>query len=359
MSDHTPDLEQARRYLLTLASCEPVIFQTFSDRDELKIKRPGKKDYDPNAKVGHGTLETNADATPLEHLNAKGAGVYVMVNTGDGKGRTTENVVRVRALFIDTDGAPLPTDTPLLPHLIVQSSPGRWHLYWLVDGLELADFATLQKALAEHYGTDPSIHDLPRVMRLPGFYHCKAEPVMVQLLEAHDHPAYTPADIFKAWPFLTERLEQERLAEAERERRRADILRRAAERRAQPSTDTSDQARAKKLLQAHHDTVASAGDGSRHETLKRAARALGGYVAGGYLEAHEVEDALRAAAEVCGLPDGEAADVIRWGLDKGAEKPLELPDRGDPQITLLSGKRPRSRASRIHARMRGWARGRA
>jgi hypothetical protein len=57
----------------------------------------------------------------------------------------------------------------------------------VVDGLELADFSTLQKALAEHYGTDSSVHDLPRVMRLPGFYHCKADLMMVQLLEAHKH----------------------------------------------------------------------------------------------------------------------------------------------------------------------------
>lgn len=283
-----------------------------------------------------------------------------MINEGSGRGRKTGNVVRVRAVFVDTDGAPFPALLPLKPHMVVQSSPGRWHLYWKVNGLELADFSTLQEALAEHYGTDPSIKDLPRVMRLPGFYHCKAEPVMVKLLEAHDHAPYRPADLFTAWPFLPERLEAERQAEAEREAQRAAILARAAERKANPTQDTSDQGRAKGLLQAHHDTVAAAGDGGRHLTLQRSARALGGYVASGTLEAHEVVDVLTAAATVCGLPEGEAADVIRWGLTKGAEDPLELEKSDRPQIIFTRNpNRPKSRSSRVHSRMRGWARGRA
>jgi len=325
----TFDTPQAARFLNLLAGDDLVTFQTFSDREELKVKRPGRKDYDPNAKVGHGTLETRADAALLENLNAKGAGVYVMVNVGDGNGRTAKNVVRVRALFIDTDGAPFPANLPLTPHLIVQSSPGKWHLYWLVSGLELCDFATLQKALAKHYGTDLSIHDLPRVMRLPGFYHHKAEPVMVQLLEAHAHPPYNAADIFTAWPFLPEQLDRERQAEAEKEQHRAELLKLAAERRANlPDDADRDRRRALAILAAHHDRVANASSGTRHETLKESAYALGGYVGSGYLEAHEVEDVLSAAAEVCGLPDGEAAEVIRWGLDKGAEKPLELTPNG-------------------------------
>lgn len=322
----TPDLLQARRFLAVLAGQEPVTFQTFSDREELKVKRPGKKDYDPNAKVGHGTLERNEDAAPLEHLNARGAGVYVMVNEGNGKGRTAKNVTRVRALFIDTDGAPFPAHLPLKSHLIVQSSPGNWHLYWLVTGLELSGFGTLQQALAEHYGTDPSVKDLPRVMRLPGFYHRKAEPVMVQLLEAHHHAPYTPADTFTAWPFLTERLEQERALEAEKEKRRTQLIKAVAERRfaAPPEDDDRERRRVLALLQAHHDRVANAGDGTRHETLKDSAYTLGGYVGGGYLARDEVEGELSSAAEACGLPEGEAEGVIRWGLDKGAEKPLEL-----------------------------------
>lgn len=348
----------ARTFLNTLAGDEPVTFQTFSDKDELKVKRGSGKLYDPNARILHGRLEEHVDA--LIDLNRRGAGVHVMVNAGDLRGRAARSVFRVRAVFIDTDGVPYPAPLPLKPHLVVQSSSGRWHLYWLLSGLELSDFGVLQEALAERYGTDPSIKDLPRVMRLPGFFHRKAEPVMVELLEAHDHAPYSPTDIFTAWPFLPERLEVEKRIEAEKAAQRAAILARAAERKANPTVGTSDQARAMALLQGHHDTVAAAWDGTRHLTLQRSARALGGYVAGGVIEAHEVIEVLTAAANVCGLPEGEAADAIRWGLRKGAEDPLELRESSGPKITSTRDpRRPKSRSSRIHFRMRGWAHGRA
>lgn len=322
----------AARFLEPLARTGPVTFQTFSDRDELKTRRPDGTVYDPNARILHGTLLQHR--TTLESLNAEGAGVYVMVNQGDGRGRRSGNVVRVRALFIDTDGAPFPLEPPLKPHLVAESSPGRWHLYWLVDGLELGDFSTLQEAFAEHYGTDPSVKDLPRVMRLPGFYHCKAEPVMVQLLEAHDHAPYRPADLFAAWPSLPERLEAEHRAKAEIEAQRDAILTRAAERK--KSSTCEDGGRAKALLQGHHDRVAAALPGVRHSTLLRSARTLGGYVAGGLLEPQDAQDVLTAAAGVCGLPEPEAAAVVRWGLAKGVENPLELEERPKPVQTSVT-----------------------
>ena len=355
------DLEQTHRFLNILAKDEPVTFQTFSDRDELKVKRPGKKDYDPNAKIMHGTLSTPEDAELLTRLNSKGAGVYVMVNAGDSQGRTAKNVVRVRALFIDTDGAPHPADLPLEPHLVVQSSPGRWHLYWLVDGVLLDSFMTLQKALAEHYGTDPSVNDLPRVMRLPGFYHCKAEPVRVELLEANDHAPYSPEDVFGAWPFLTEKLEQDRAAQVEREKRRAELLREAKERRALPKVDDDpERKRALAILDGHFDRVVNAQDGTKHNTLRSSARTLGGYVASGYLDVQEVTKKLKDAAKVGDYSESKAADAIAWGLARGQDDPLKLEKNETAQITFArSQDRPRSRRSRQVARMKQVIRGRA
>ena len=352
------DLGQAVRFLTILAPNEPVTFQTFSDKDELKVKRLGKKDYDPNAKIMHGTLVDHR--TVLERLNQRGAGVYVMVNAGDGKGRTAKNVRRIRALFIDTDGAPYPADLPLEPHLVVQSSPGRWHLYWLVDGVLLDSFSTLQAALAEYYGTDPSVKDLPRVMRLPGFYHCKAEPVIVKLLEANDHAPYSPSNIFSAWPFLTEKLEQERTAQLEKEQRRAELLAEAKERRALPKVDDDpERKRTLAILDGHFDRVARAQGGTKHNTLRSSARTLGGYVASGYLEAHEVVQKLTEAAKVGDYSESKAAEAIAWGLARGQDDPLKLEESAAKVIFTRSPERPKSRSSRVHNRMRGWDRGRA
>lgn len=118
----------------------------------------------------------------LEQKNSQGCGVFVAINEG---GQRASDITRVRAVFADTDGAPLePIVAALKPHIIVESSPGRWHVYWLVaDGFPLDRFKPVQTAIARRFGTDPSINDLPRVMRLPGFNHQKREPYRCRLIQ--------------------------------------------------------------------------------------------------------------------------------------------------------------------------------
>src|SRR5262245_41555574 len=43
----------------------------------------------------------------LAELNMKGAGIFVAFNLTDGKGRAKKNVLAIRALVLDLDGAPL------------------------------------------------------------------------------------------------------------------------------------------------------------------------------------------------------------------------------------------------------------
>ncbi len=65
--------------------------------------------------------------------------------------------------------------------------------------------------------------------------------------------------------------------------------------------------------------------GERHDTLYRAAHALGGLVASGELDEAEVVAELRAASRACGLPDHEAARAITDGLSTGKAKPRYRP----------------------------------
>lgn len=176
----TPDLSAASRFLDLLAEGEAVTFQTFSDRG--KSGAP--------ARILHGYLDEHA--VELQRLNTAGAGVFWMVSCGDGKGRTASNVTAVRALFVDLDGAPLApvAACAVQPHAVVESSPGRFHAYWMVTGCDLAQFAGLQKALAAKFGGDASVHDLPRVMRLPGFVHRKGEPFVSRVLELQQIQPY-------------------------------------------------------------------------------------------------------------------------------------------------------------------------
>ncbi len=118
-----------------------------------------------------------ADLLPtLQRSNAEGAGIFLTINqTKVGKRRRAQDVVAVRALFVDSDGTPMPGAWKLAPSLIaVRGNPGKWHAYWrLKPGEDMARWPNAQKALAELYGTDPAVHDLPRVMRVPGFKHLK------------------------------------------------------------------------------------------------------------------------------------------------------------------------------------------
>lgn len=169
------DLQMAERFLKVLDSCGVFTFQTFDDNKNRK--NPAL------AKVFHGTFQEHQDS--LCKLNGMGAGVFVMVNEGDGVRkserntcRTNDNVIRVRAIFVDLDGTPI---EPVLeakppPHLTVESSPGKWHCYWLVTGCPIEKFKQIQISLATKFGGDKKVNDHARVLRLPGFYHQKSTP---------------------------------------------------------------------------------------------------------------------------------------------------------------------------------------
>jgi hypothetical protein len=173
-----PDQTEAQFFLDLLdPNVDRWTFQTFDDS-------PAKHPH--LARVLHGSLDQHWGE--LAALNQQGAGVFVTVNETDLKGRAAVNVVRVRALFADLDGQPLGAaldalqDAGMVPHMIVSTSPGRWHLYMLVDRFPLALFKPGQKRLIKLLGSDPSVHDLPRVMRLPGFWHRKREPYFVGVM---------------------------------------------------------------------------------------------------------------------------------------------------------------------------------
>ncbi len=186
----TPNLSEAQRFLDLLGLGENFTFMTIADQKEDR-HRALASGYTPLSltRVRHGTLIQHTG--DLASMNREGAGVFVMVNEGDGlihKGRRTcrteASVTRVRALFVDLDGSPL---EPVLSHcihpsVIVETSPGRWHAYWLTDGCTLDDFKPSQKRLIRQFNSDKAVCDLPRVMRLPGFYHQKAEPFMTKII---------------------------------------------------------------------------------------------------------------------------------------------------------------------------------
>ena len=93
------DYDEAERFLILLdPEAERFTFQTFDENKERKDKSL--------TSVIHGSLAEVFDR--LCALNDRGAGVFVTINETDFRGRSAENVVRVRAFFIDNDGTPQP-----------------------------------------------------------------------------------------------------------------------------------------------------------------------------------------------------------------------------------------------------------
>ncbi len=164
-------------------------FQTFKDNKDLKcstnlirqVSISGDVypigDFDFSKKI----IDVNI-IRGLEKLNDLGAGIYLTINETDGKGRKKENINRIRAIFGDFDGVPLPQTWENDPSLIVETSQGKYHVYWLTDDTPMEGFTQLQKAIAFKFKSDPVVHDLPRIMRVPGFWHKKGEPFMTRII---------------------------------------------------------------------------------------------------------------------------------------------------------------------------------
>ncbi len=188
-------MAEAERFLTLLdEAAESFCFQTFDDRGQ----RPAL------AKTLHGTLPDLFDT--LDQFNRSGSGVFLAVNeVAPGSARTTEHVLRVRAVFADFDPPKTqgpPEVYPIAPVIEVESSPGKRHVYWTIDDLPLEDFRPLQRAIVAALGSDPALVDLPRVMRLPGFRHMKdpARPHWVRLIATDERLPYRPEDLKRAFP---------------------------------------------------------------------------------------------------------------------------------------------------------------
>jgi hypothetical protein len=205
------DRAEAARFLALLdPSAVAFTFQTLDDNEERKTqrdktnaqrKKEGKQTLkDPFARVLNGTLDKHWET--LVGLNDQGAGVFVTVNETDGKGRERPNIKRVRAVFVDLDGAPLePTlQAKSAPHVVVESSPSHYHPYWFVTGIALDAFKPMQKALLARFNGDPSVCDLSRVMRLPGFLRRKGEPVLTRVIHTSERAPYTAAELAEIIP---------------------------------------------------------------------------------------------------------------------------------------------------------------
>jgi len=162
-----PDWRAVKLHVAALTgdAATPVTIQTFDDR------------HQDGSLAGwrHGRLIDPEMQKWIVTRYKRGAGVFITINETDGQGRRGENIKRYRAAFVDLDGAPLPASWPLEPSFVVESSPGKYHIYWLLtSGADFVSWLDLQARLAAYYKGDRAMADVARVLRLVGFDHMKS-----------------------------------------------------------------------------------------------------------------------------------------------------------------------------------------
>lgn len=165
-----------------------------------------------SAQILHGHLD-KCIAT-LTELNTSGSGVFVCVNETDLKGRKSDNIIRVRALSADFDAPDSHRVEWLLslslpPNMIIESSPGKHHAYWVfnVGEISLTEFRPLQQRIAMALESDEKICDPSRVLRVAGFWHQKAEPFLTNICHIGDY--YTAGQVRKFVLSLTPKTKTE------------------------------------------------------------------------------------------------------------------------------------------------------
>ena len=199
------DITAARAFITALTGSPdtPVVFQTFDDNRKRKDARP-KGTHDPYARVISGRMAEHFDT--LANLNKQGAGIFITVQECKPGKRSNDNITSIRAAINDFDGDNAvalaeAAASKLPPSIVVESSPGKRHLYWLTspDTFELSEYTPFIESMVAITGADDNAKDLARVLRVPGFDHCKGERHRVTMLNDNAFLIYGKQDIADAF----------------------------------------------------------------------------------------------------------------------------------------------------------------
>ncbi|ACC84354.1 VapE domain-containing protein [Nostoc punctiforme] len=260
------------------------LFQTFDDNEKRKDESLTRQLY--------GAFDECKNE--LVKLNNKDAGIFVTINQTAGNTRKTEDITYVRALYADCDKNGLPEHCHLEPSVIVNTSNvngiQKGHIYWLLeDNEKLNQFKSSQQSIISHYESDKKVHDLPRVMRLPGFFHRKGEPQLVKLAYCNPSVRYrNQNEVIDLIPAKVYAQESEKTI---------------------PS-----------ILQKQIDKVSKATEGSRNNTLNEASFIAGGAIREGVIDEDDAFESLFDAASETGLPEKEISTTIKKSIKAGKDK---------------------------------------
>lgn len=194
------NLVEAGRFLVALDPdpCATFGFRTCADHgDDIRLAVKAFGSLDCGIRQSKDPSKDGKRCHParlLSFMQNMGAGAFVVVNKLDGRGQLKANITAIRALYVDADSrreveavhAFLST-TGLIPTAMVASGGvhdgvEKLQVYWRIEGCPVLEFTDAQLTLVSRIGTDPAVHDVGRVMRLPGFWHQKREPRQTRIV---------------------------------------------------------------------------------------------------------------------------------------------------------------------------------
>ena len=205
--------EMASKYLSILDQDEDEFtFQTF---DDTKKKTPSL------TRILHGSLNELWDV--LVSLNNRGAGVYVTVNKTDLKGRKKANIKAIRTIYFENDNQIPISTVPIKSSMLVSTSKGKGHMYYLLDKHESIkdDVDDKWQHIMEYLislGSDPNAKDITRVLRVPGFFNQKEDCGNLVTLVKHNGIRYSWESLLQLKEY-SEKKQKDLLAEIPDKRR--------------------------------------------------------------------------------------------------------------------------------------------
>jgi DNA-binding HxlR family transcriptional regulator len=185
-----------------------ALFTGFYKADVKRLEMPATRFY------AHDHLdEALAWAAQQDGINRE---CYFCAHQLLAEQRKKEHAAPVLAVYADVDGASLER-SPIRPTALVESSPGKAHLYARLNrAVAPAQAERLNKRWALAFGADPSGYDLSQVLRVPGTHNRKYDGApLVRLQYIDEQTVYDPDDLERVLPPLPEKAREHPLFDAD------------------------------------------------------------------------------------------------------------------------------------------------
>lgn len=178
-------------------SNEKICLRVFDDRKRGTFK---------GAKLETSISRMDEIMGTLQNHNGLNRGIYYVVNSG---GHEDCDITRINAQFMECDEKSIDEQLaqieafPIPPSLIVKTRKSL-HTYWLMKNADIKSFRRVQKRLVAHFDGDKTCVNESRVLRLPGFFHCKEERVLVQCVKFNPELRYSQSELEAVLPQVSD-----------------------------------------------------------------------------------------------------------------------------------------------------------